>query len=74
METMTGRDRVLSAFQHQEPDKVPRWCGASAEFWNKAKQTLNLDDEGLLIRFGDDFRRVIAPCVETEKLLNLGVS
>ena len=65
---MNSRDRVLSAFRHEEPDKVPRWCGASSEFWNKAKQALNLDDEHLRIRFGDDFRRVFAPYVETDKL------
>ncbi len=72
-ETMNGRDRVLSAFRHEEADKVPRWCGASAEFWSKAKQDLNLDDEALRIRFGDDFRRVFAPCVETDALLD-GIS
>ena len=57
---MTARERVLCAFKHIEPDKVPRWCGASAEFWDKAKSELGLDDEGLNIRFGDDFRRVHA--------------
>ncbi len=55
---MTSRERVLTAFQHQEPDRVPGWCGASEEFWAKAKRELDLDDEGLLIRLGDDFRRV----------------
>ena len=39
---------------------MPAWCGASAEFWAKAKQTLGLDDEALRVRFGDDFRRVWA--------------
>ncbi len=57
---MTPRERVLTAFDHQEPDRVPRWCGASEEFWAKAKRELNLDDEGLRKRFGDDFRRVLA--------------
>jgi len=55
---MTPRDRVLTAFAHQEPDRVPAWCGASADFWDKAKRELGLDDEGLRVRFGDDFRRV----------------
>jgi uroporphyrinogen-III decarboxylase len=64
---MTSRDRVVSAFRHEEPDKVPRWCGASAEFWDKAKRTLNLDDEALRIRFGDDFRRVSAPYVAPDE-------
>ena len=70
---MTNRDRVLTAFRHQEPDKVPRWCGASAAFWDKAKRSLGLDDEALRIRVGDDFRRVFAPYVTTDRLLG-GVS
>ena len=57
---MTSKERVLTAFDHQEPDRVPCWCGASVEFWEKAKQELQLDDEGLRQRFGDDFRRVYA--------------
>ncbi len=57
---MTSRERVLAAFDHQEPDIVPRWCGASPEFWAKAKRVLGLDDEALRVRFGDDFRRVHA--------------
>jgi uroporphyrinogen decarboxylase len=57
---ITSRERVLTAFEHQEPDRVPCWCGASAEFWDKAKRQLQLDDESLRIRLGDDFRRVFA--------------
>jgi uroporphyrinogen decarboxylase len=57
---LTSRERVLTAFAHEEPDRVPAWCGASEEFWTKAKRELNLDDEGLRLRFGDDFRRVYA--------------
>lgn len=57
---LTSRERVLTAFNHEEPDRVPCWCGASEEFWAKAKRELNLDDEGLRLRFGDDFRRVYA--------------
>jgi uroporphyrinogen decarboxylase len=44
---MTGRERVLSAFSHEKPDIVPRWCGMTPEFQEKAKKELNLDDEGL---------------------------
>lgn len=55
---MTSKERVLTAFAHEEPDRVPAWCGASVEFWAKAKQALNLDDEGLRRRLGDDFRRI----------------
>jgi hypothetical protein len=39
---------------------VPAWCGASPEFWVKAKKALGLDDEKLRRRLGDDFRRVWA--------------
>jgi len=58
---MTNKERVLAAFAHEKPDIVPRWCGASPEFWAKAKTELGLDDEALRIRFGDDFRCVFAP-------------
>ena len=55
---MTSRERVLNAFAHQEPDRVPRWCGASPQFLDKAKQQLGIADaEQLFVRFGDDFRR-----------------
>ena len=58
---MTSRDRVLAAFAHEPPDRVPRWCGASAEFIAKAKLELEISDtEGLFVRFGDDHRRVHA--------------
>ena len=63
---MNSRERVLTAFAHQEPDRVPAWCGASPEFWDNAKEKLNLDDEGLFQRFGDDFRRVFAKYVGPE--------
>ncbi len=58
---MTSRERVLTAFAHEEPDRVPVWCGASTEFVAKALRELNLaTPEELLVRFGDDFRRVSA--------------
>jgi uroporphyrinogen-III decarboxylase len=57
---LTSRERVLAAFDHEEPDRVPAWCGSSVEFWDKAKSELQLDDEALRVRFGDDFRRVYA--------------
>ncbi len=71
---MTSRDRVLSAFAHQEPDRVPAWCGASDEFWAKAKRELDLDDEALRVRFGDDFRRVYAPYAGPQIALSPGAS
>ena len=51
---------MLAAFEHREPDRVPAWCGSSPEFWEKAKRATRLDDEGLCVRLGDDFRRVFA--------------
>jgi len=57
---VNSRDRVLAAFAQQEPDRVPVWCGASDEFWAKAKRQLGLTDEGLRQRMGDDFRRVFS--------------
>ena len=63
---MNSRDRVLSTFAHELPDRVPCWCGMSDEFHAKAKSSLGLDDEGLLVRFRDDFRRVFARYVGPE--------
>ncbi len=58
---MNSRERVVIAFAHEEPDRVPRWCGASPEFLAKAQRELALPDtESVLRRFGDDFRRVFA--------------
>ena len=57
---MNSRERVRCTFEHEEPDRIPFWCGASVEFWDKAKRELGLDDEGLRIRLRDDFRRVRA--------------
>ena len=72
--SMTSRERVLAAFAHEEPDRVPAWCGASPEFWENARTKLGLDDEGLCRRFGDDFRRVYAQYVGPEFALSDGVS
>ena len=57
---MTSRERVLAVFRHEEPDKVPCWFGSSPEFWDKLMGALDLDDEGLRLRLGDDFRRVFS--------------
>ena len=55
---MTSRERVMAAFAHVEPDRVPAWCGASPEFWAKLQQHFQRDDEGIREQLGDDFRRV----------------
>jgi uroporphyrinogen decarboxylase len=57
---MNSRERVLTVFDHQEPDRVPMWCGTTFEFWKKCKEQLNLDDENLRLRFHDDFRYVFS--------------
>jgi uroporphyrinogen decarboxylase len=67
---MNSKERVLAAFEHTEPDRVPSWCGASEEFWQKAKNHLNLDDEELRLRFRDDFRRVYPDYVGPDFLLS----
>jgi len=63
---MNSKERVMTAFAHEEPDKVPRWCGATPEFWAKAKRELNLDDEGVRVRFGDDFGSQTGPLLSPE--------
>ena len=70
---MTSRERVLASFEHTEPDRVPTWCGASPEFLEKAMSELKLDDEGLRLRFGDDFRRVFARYSGPEFPLSPGI-
>jgi uroporphyrinogen-III decarboxylase len=58
---MTSRDRVLAAFAHEEPDRVPVWLGAAPETRDLLIEHLGLqDDEALSIYLGDDFRRVYA--------------
>lgn len=59
---MNSKERVLAAFNHQEPDHVPAWLGMSPAFKEKLKQHLGMPDDEQLARYvGDDFRRVIAP-------------
>ena len=65
----TSKQRVLAAFNHELPDRVPAWCGASVEFWEDAKHQLDLDDEALRLRFRDDFRRVFARYVGPDEPL-----
>jgi len=71
---LTSRERVLAAFDHTEGDRVPLWCGASEEFWQKAKNELALDDEELRIRIGDDFRRVFGRDMGPEHPLSTGAT
>ncbi len=71
---MTSRERVQAAFSHEEPDRVPAWCGASEAFWSKNKRELGLEDEALRIRLGDDFRRVFARDSRAEQPCSEGVT
>lgn len=61
---MTSKERVLISFDFIEPDRVPRWCGTSPEFWEAGKKQLGLDDEGFRQRLGDDFRWIKAPFID----------
>jgi len=63
---VTSRERVLAVFAHEQPERVPIWCGCSVEFWDKSKAALGLDDEALRVRFHDDFRRVFGRYVGPE--------
>jgi uroporphyrinogen decarboxylase len=72
-QTMTSRERVLTAFNHQEPDRVPCWFGTSGEFLAKAKRELKMEDEeSLRVRLGDDFRRVFTRYVGPKVPLSPG--
>ena len=71
---MNSRQRVLSVFAGEIPDRVPMWCGASPGFWAKAKSELSLGDEELRLRFGDDFRRVFTTYAGPEVALSPGAT
>lgn len=65
---MTSRERVLKVFNHEIPDRIPVWCGASPEFIEKSRRYLNLEnDEAVYLRFRDDFRRVYSRYCGPEK-------
>ncbi len=66
--TLSSRDRVLTAFGHREPDRVPCWLGASPEWRAIACDYLSLpDDEALSVYLGDDFRRVFSSYAGPER-------
>jgi uroporphyrinogen decarboxylase len=59
--SLTSRERVLTAFNFEQPDRVPVWMGASPEFRDLARRHLGLEnDESLSVYLRDDFRRVSA--------------
>jgi len=56
---MTPRDRVLTAFHHREPDRVPLDYSANAEIDHALKRHYGLDQdasEALAEKLGSDFR------------------
>ncbi len=58
---MSSKERVLAAFEHEEPDHVPAWLGAAPETRKILAEHLGLEnDEALSAYLGDDFRRVYA--------------
>ena len=65
-ERMSSKQRVLAAFAHEEPDRVPVDYEANPEVTERLKAHFGLardDREGLLGALGVDFRRVAAPYV-----------
>jgi len=61
---MTSKERVLTAFANQEPDRVPVNYGANAGIDGRLKEHFGLradDSEGLLRALGVDFRTVRVP-------------
>ena len=63
---MTSKERVLTAFAHQEPDRVPVNYVANLEIDLGLKEHFGLardDREGLLRALGVDLRSVRAPYV-----------
>ena len=56
---MTARERVLAAFSHREPDRVPVWYGAASGLTKRLIERCRVaDEEALLRRLGIDFRSV----------------
>ena len=63
---MTSRERVLTAFAHQTPDRVPIDYLANPGIDRRLKKHYSLkpdDDEGLRRKLGVDFFEIIAPYV-----------
>lgn len=56
---MTSKERVLTTFEHREPDRVPLWYGASDELTAKLIKKCGVStEEELMQRLHIDFRRV----------------
>ncbi len=56
---MNSKERVLMAFDHVEPDRVPLWYGAADGLTQHLMQACGVpDEEALMQRLHVDFRRV----------------
>lgn len=61
---MTAKERVLTAFEHREPDRVPLWYGAADEVTQSLITRCQVADEEELMRhLHIDFRRAREQCV-----------
>ncbi len=57
--SMTSKERVLTAFDHRVPDRVPLWYGADPFVTENLQRILGQpDEEALMQRLHIDFRRV----------------
>ena len=68
MSEMTSKERVLAAFRHEEPDRVPVDYSSNPGIDGRLKGHFGLapdDGEGLLDALGVDFRGVGAPYVSS---------
>jgi uroporphyrinogen decarboxylase len=56
---MNSKERVLTAFEHREPDRLPLWYGASEALTTHLMRECQVaDEEELMERLHIDFRRV----------------
>jgi uroporphyrinogen decarboxylase len=56
---MNSKERVLTAFEHRKPDRVPLWYGASEGLTDKIMKAYSAtDEEDLMRKLHIDFRRV----------------
>jgi len=57
---MNSRERVLTAIEHQKPDRVPLDCQYcfQPEIWSELKAHYNCSEDTILKKFGIDFRNV----------------
>ena len=64
--SFTSKERALTTFAHEEPDRVPIDYLANPGIDRRLKEHYGLqpdDDEGLLLKLGVDFRTIEAPYI-----------